>query len=141
MAGANRKGVISVMAELGGGGSVDAGILADTERGLRRILGSLGMLPGYTADAVRGTRELSAKGSVYCYDEGLFEPFKDIGDLVDDKEVVGKVHFPDQPLRDPVPVTSPYAGMVLCKRALGQVARGDAVFQIADDVEKDPNAA
>jgi len=31
-------------------------------------------------------------------------------------------------------VHSPHAGMVLCKRAFGQVQRGDAVFQIAADL-------
>ncbi len=134
MAGANRKGVISVMAELGGGAGVDTAILADTERGLRRVLHHLGMLPGYAPDDRRGTRALILKGSVYSYDVGVFEPFKDIADDVATGDIVGQVHFPDEPLREPKPLISPYEGIVLCKRALGRVRRGDAVFQIADDL-------
>jgi predicted deacylase len=135
MGAANRKGVVSVMAELGGGGAVTPDVLQRTEGGLRRILHALDMLPGYRPDQARGTRELHAKGSVYAYHVGLFEPFKDIGDPVAKDEVVGVIHHPDTPWQEPDPVASPHEGIVLCKRALGQVVRGDAVFQIAADVE------
>lgn len=135
MGAANRKGVVSVMAELGGAGAVSKDILALTERGLRRILHRLGMLPDYEPDAVRGTRIAHAEGSVYAYDDGLFEPLKDIGDDVDTGEEVGVVHPILAPHRPSLPVTSPYRGFVLCKRALGQVACGDAVFQIARDAD------
>lgn len=131
---ANRKGVVCVMAELGGAGAVDRDILARTERGLKRVLHSLGLLPGYEPDAVQGTRRAATKGSVYAYDAGLFEPFKDIGDDVHEGEIVGLIHLADTPWRDPVPVHSPYTGFVLCNRPLAQVQRGDALFQVADDV-------
>lgn len=133
MGGANRKGVVSVMAEIGGGGAVSMDFLAQTERGLQRILHALAMLPGYRPDAARGTRELHAVGSVYAYDGGLFEPFKDIGDTVACGEATGVIHFPNLHHRAPMAVPSPHAGMVLCKRPLGQVAPGDAVYQIARD--------
>ncbi|WP_146345979.1 succinylglutamate desuccinylase/aspartoacylase family protein [Falsiphaeobacter marinintestinus] len=131
---ANRKGVICVMAELGGAGAVDRDILAQTERGLKRVLHSLGLLPGYAPDAVRGTRRAATKGSVYAYDTGLFEPFKDIGEDVTVGEIVGLIHLVDTPWCGPIPVHSPYDGFVLCNRPLAQVQRGDALFQVADDV-------
>ncbi len=137
MGAANRKGVTSVMAELGGAGVVSKDILARTERGLRRILHWLGMLPGYKPDQARGTRVLHAEGSIYAYDIGLFEPYKDIGDPVNAGEEVGAIHFVDAPNREPVTVDSPYSGIVLCKRTLGQVACGDAVFQIARDANQE----
>lgn len=133
MGAANRKGVINVMAELGGGGEVTPDILARTERGLRRILHAFDMLPGYVPDAAKGTREVHAKGSVYAYTQGLFEPLKEIGDDVAKGEIVGLIHHVDTPLTEPDRITSPYAGMVLCRRAMAQVVRGDAVFQIAAD--------
>lgn len=131
---ANRNGVTGVMAELGGGGGVDREILRMTERGLKRILHVLGVLPGYRPDAENGTRELNACGSIYCYESGLFEPFKDVADPVSEGELVGQVHHPDMPWRSSDPVRSPFAGIVLCKRTIGQVRRGDAVLQIAADV-------
>ncbi len=135
MGAANRNGVVSVMAELGGAGGVSRDALAITERGLRRILHRLGMLPGYTPDEAKGTRETHAEGSVYAYHTGVFEPYKDIGDEVVEGEIVGVIHSVLEPVRTPEPVTSPYTGYVLCKRALGQVECGDAVFQIVRDAD------
>ncbi|MCC0036706.1 MAG: succinylglutamate desuccinylase/aspartoacylase family protein [Hoeflea sp.] len=136
MGAANRKGVVSVMAELGGGGTVTKDILSQTERGLNRIMHSLGILPDYEPDQTRGTRELNAKGSIFACENGLFEPFIDIFDTVEQGEIVGEIHYPDTPWRAPDPVSSPYEGMVLCKRMLGQVRRGDALFQIAADAKR-----
>ena len=135
MGAANRKGVINVMAELGGGGEVTPDILKRTERGLRRIMHSLGMLPDYVPDQAQGTRELNAKGSVYAYAAGLFEPLKSIGEDVAEGELVGLIHHPDTPEAEPDRITSPYAGIALCRRAMAQVVRGDAVYQIASDAE------
>ena len=135
MGGANRKGVVNVMAELGGGGEVTPDILERTERGLLRLLHRLDMLPDYEFGATQGTRELNARGSVFAYHNGLFEPVKAIGETVAIGELVGWVHHPDTPQSEPDKITSPYAGIVLCKRAMAQVVRGDAVFQIASDAK------
>lgn len=135
MGAANRNGVISVMAELGGGGGVTRHILHQTERGLRRILASLDMLPDYHLDAPKGTRELQVQGSIYALENGLFEPYLDIGEPVEKDQPVGEIHFAQTPQRPSHPVLSPFDGMVLCKRAMGQVQTGDAVFQIAKDLE------
>ncbi|WP_375264495.1 succinylglutamate desuccinylase/aspartoacylase family protein [Planktotalea sp.] len=131
MGAANRKGVINVMAELGGGNAITPDILKLTKRGLCRVLHSLGMLPEYVPDAAHGTRELNAQGSIHAYEKGLFEPLKDIGDDVELGGVAGLIHHPNTPQKEPEKVTSPYTGIVLCKRAMAQVERGDALFQIA----------
>jgi len=141
MGAANRKGVVNVMAELGGAGVVTPDILKRTERGLRRLMHGLGMLPDYAPDAAVGTRELYARGSVYAYETGVFEPFKTIGDEVSETEVVGLIHHPDTPQEAPDDVISPYGGIVLCQRAMAQVRRGDAVYQIAADAVTDRHNA
>ncbi len=133
MGAANRKGVINVMAELGGGGEVTPDILCRTERGLRRILHELGMLPNYVPDTALGTRELNVQGSIYAYSAGVFQPMKSIGDDVEAGEVVGLIHHADTPGAMPDEITSPYPGIILCQRAMARVVRGDAVFQIAAD--------
>ncbi len=123
------------MAELGGGNAVTPDVLSLTRRGLRRILHMLGMLPNYVPDASRGTRALHAKGSIYSYDEGLFEPRKGIGDPVSKDEIVAMIHHPETPDRRPTDVTSPHSGIVLAMRAMAQVRRGDAIYQIAADAD------
>lgn len=135
MGAANRKGVTNVMAELGGGNAVTPDVLALTRRGLRRILHALGMLPGYVPDAPRGTRALNTKGSIYSYEAGLFEALKSIGDPVSEDEVIAKIHHPETPGRRPTDVTSAHSGIVLAMRAMAQVRRGDAIYQIAADAD------
>ncbi len=133
MGAANRKGVINVMAELGGAGRIIPDVLVQTERGLRRILNALGMLPDYVPDAPQGTRMLTAAGSIYAYEAGFFEPLKMIGNDVAEGELVALIHHPDTPGKDPDEVTSPYDGIVLAMRAMAQTRRGDALYQIAAD--------
>lgn len=134
MGAANRKGVINVMAELGGAGCVTPDVLHQTERGLRRILHALGMLPDYAPDSARGTRALTVQGSIYANVAGVLEPRKKIGDPVARDETVALIHHPETPGQAPDAVVSPYGGLVLAMRAMAQVRRGDAVFQVAADV-------
>ncbi|NNE52067.1 MAG: succinylglutamate desuccinylase [Sulfitobacter sp.] len=135
MGAANRKGVINVMAELGGAGCVTGDVLRQTERGLHRILHVLGMLPDHSPDATQGTRRVHAKGSIFAYEAGLFEPLKEIGEEVARGEVVALIHHPETPERAPDEVASPCQGMVLAMRAMAQTRRGDALFQIASDAD------
>ncbi len=132
---AGRKGVIGVMAELGGGGEVSKEILAQTERGIKRMLHRVGALPGYVPDKANGTRELKVSSSTYAYDSGLFEPFFEIGEEVAVGDRAGAIHFPDEPWREPEPVKFESSGIVLCRRVPGKVVRGDCLFQIGSDFE------
>lgn len=132
---AGRKGVIGVMAELGGGGEVSKEILAQTERGIKRMLHHVGVLPGYVPDKANGTRELKISSSAYAYDIGLFEPFFEIGNEVAKGDRAGAIHFPDEPWRGPEPVKFDSSGVVLCRRVPGKVVRGDCLFQIGSDFE------
>lgn len=134
MGAANRKGVVNVMAELGGGNRVTPDILEMTRRGLRRILHALGMLPDYVPDAARGTRMLHAAGLIAAPDAGLFEPLVGIGAPASAGARVGRLHHPETPGRAAEDVLSPYDGIVLAARAMAQARRGDALFQIAVDV-------
>lgn len=110
--------------------------LAMTERGLRRILHRLGMLPGYRPDTAGGTSvtRARAEGPVCTVCTGLFEPFKDIGDETREGEEVRVLHWIVETALMPIPAESPYSGFVLCKRTPGPIEPEDAVFQIVRDV-------
>ncbi len=136
MGAAGRKGVISIMAELGGGGTVSRSILALTERGIKRLLHSTGMLPDYRPDAPNGTRELQVEGSISAYDAGLFEPYLEPGDEVTNGDEVGLIHHPEEPWREPTTIRASHSGIILCKRFLGQVERGDYLYQIAVNLKE-----
>ncbi len=134
MGGGNRKGAITLMAELGGGGAVSPEILALTERGIKRLLHATGMLPAYVPDAPNGTRELTITDSVIAYDNGLFEPYHDVQDEVKKGDTAGAIHLPETPWRTPVTLHFQHDGMVLCKRVPGLVERGDCLFQVGSDL-------
>lgn len=134
MGGGNRKGAVSVMAELGGGGSVTPEILALTERGIKRMLHTTGMLPSYVPDAANGTRELTITDTVIAYDNGIFEPFYKVEDQVTKGDAAGAIHFPETPWREPVTLYFGHDGMVLCERVPGLVERGDCLFQVGSDL-------
>lgn len=137
MGAAGRKGVISIMAELGGGGTVSRSILALTERGIKRLLHCIGMLPDYRPDVANGTRELQATGSVSAYDAGLFEPYLEPGDEVAEGDEAGAIHHPEEPWREPSIIRVTHTGIILCKRFPSQVERGDYLYQIAIDLKEE----
>lgn len=133
MGAAGRKGVITLMAELGGGGAVSPEILALTERGIKRMLHCVGMLPAYSPDAAGGTRELTITDTVTAYDVGIFEPYHDVETEVAKGDAAGAIHFPEEPWREPTVVHFAHGGMILCKRVPGRVERGDCLFQVGSD--------
>lgn len=128
-----RQSAVYVMTELGGGGTVNPDVLRAAERGLRRFLHLLGMLPDYRLDARIGTVELCVECTVHAYDAGVFEPHKGLADDVVEGETIGEIHFPDTPQRASVVLRAERAGMILCKRHMGRVMRGDVLFEIAKD--------
>ncbi len=135
MGAAGRKGAITVMAELGGGGTVDPEILALTQRGIKRMLKTIGMLPNYEKDNANGTHELQVAGSTYCYDGGLFEPFKTLTEQAEAGDIAGMIHLPDTPWKEPIAVQFQHSGLILAMRFPGKVERGDCLFQIAIELE------
>lgn len=135
MGAANRQGVINVMAELGGAGCVTPDVLKLTKRGLHRVLHALDMLPDYVPGAAIGSRRLNARGCVYAFEAGLFEPMISIGDEVHTGDVVAMIHHPETPGKAADECASPYDGIALAMRAIAKTRRGDALFQIAADVD------
>ncbi len=133
---ASRLGVANLGGEFGGGGSVDRAHVGLVEAGIRRFLAHFGILPPAAAAAAPPTRLMEIKGRhyyVYAPEPGLFEPAVDLGDDVEAGQLAGHVHFVDNPARAPVPCRFRASGMVLCRRAMGRVERGDCVFHLATD--------
>jgi hypothetical protein len=82
------------------------------------------------------TRAIEVKNRdyyVYAPEPGLFEPFVELGDQAVAGQPCGQVHFVDNPARPAVPCHFRTAGMVVCKRHLGRVERGDCVAHLAAD--------
>jgi hypothetical protein len=133
----NRRGIVSLGGEFGGGGSVSLDGLRTVERGLRRFLVHAGcMAPGSLPIEAPATRVVEVPSRDYfalAPDAGLFEPFVELGDVVEAGQSCGQVHFVDNPGREPVIARFRVAGTVVSKRHFGRVERGDCVAHLATD--------
>lgn len=137
-AAAQRRGVVSLGGEYGGCGSVSISGVRIVERGIRNLLAHVGVLPKEAAKKGDDTRLLEVKGRDYyvlASQAGVFEPFTELGDVVKAGQPCGRIHFVDDPAREPVTVNYKIAGMVMCKRHPGRVERGDCVAHLATDVK------
>ncbi|MCB2028640.1 MAG: succinylglutamate desuccinylase/aspartoacylase family protein, partial [Rhodoferax sp.] len=71
---------------------------------------------------------------VYANEAGLLEPLVDLGAEVQAGDPAGRIHFIDNPGREPVTCHFRRAGMVVCQRHFGRVERGDCVAHLGTDV-------
>ena len=143
-AAADRQGTIMVATELGGGGRVDAGILAQATTAVHRLLVHWGLLagdgglawdPASTDD--RGTRFLRLGGSsaAVVTTAGLLEPLVRLGDRVDEGTTIARVHPLEYPDRPPEEVRAPVDGVVAIVRTPPRVQAGDVAASIGVPVE------
>ncbi|OLL31571.1 deacylase [Burkholderia sp. SRS-W-2-2016] len=136
---ARRQGALSITAELGGAGTVDAMLLREARHGLLHFLGAIELLHGPLVPAAppaqtRFLRVAGARHYVYAYDNGLFEPLVELGERVVEGQPAARIHFPDTPLKEPVTCVFQSAGEVVCKRVPALVRRGDCLFHLAEEV-------
>lgn len=134
---AARNKVAALGGEFGGCGSVSVQGVRLVEDGVRRLLAHAGVLKDEVPPAppTRLMEVHTPRYFVYAPDHGVFEPFHELGAVVEDGEPCGQVHFVDDPARAPVPAYFRASGMVICRRHPGRVERGDCVAHLATDIE------
>lgn len=137
-AAAARRGLVSLGGEFGGGGDVNRSSLAMLEAGVRRFLAFAGVLANVPAPEPRTDMRMMEVSSrehyVYANEAGLLEPLVDLGAEVRAGDPAGRIHFIDNPAREPVICHFRRAGMVVCQRHFGRVERGDCVAHLCTDV-------
>ncbi|NMR28513.1 succinylglutamate desuccinylase/aspartoacylase domain-containing protein [Crystallibacter degradans] len=136
-------GVLALSTELGGGGTVDPGILADARRGVRSLLAHLGILaaqPGTEvepeATAAEPTwLELVPDSPVMATAAGIFEPLVGLGQRVRAGDPVARVHAIDDLARPPQEYTARVDGVVAILRRPALVALGNYLLHVAPELE------
>jgi predicted deacylase len=133
----NRRGIVSLGGEFGGGGAVSLTGLRMVENGIRNLLAHVGCLVAEpVAEKAAATRVVEVPSRDYFVlapEAGLFEPFVALGDTVEAGQPCGQVHFVDNPGRERVVARFRASGMVISQRHFGQVERGDCVAHLATD--------
>jgi predicted deacylase len=134
-AAACRAGLITVGTEMAGGGTVSLEALAICRRGVRNVLGHLGVLPRVEATPRRGDgRVLELPGTrayVYATADGIFEPFQANGADVHAGEPAGRIHCPWDPARPPETLHYQADGILYGRRQPGRVRPGNCCLVVA----------
>ncbi len=132
-----RRGVVALGGEFGGCGAVSRGGVAIVERGLNNLLAHAGIVALDKPAAPQAGTRLWEVASRDCYvlapDAGIFEPGVSLGEHVEAGQLCGHVHFVDDPAREAAPAHFRMSGMVICRRHLGRVERGDCVVHLATE--------
>lgn len=134
-----KHGIVALGGEFGGGGSVSIDGTRRVKRGLKNLLAHVGVMDASHAEPpAEPTAIYRVRGRddyVYAPDRGVFEPFHELGSMVEAGQPCGQVVFVDDPLRPPVQVAFRASGLLICRRHPGLVERGDCVAHLAAPYE------
>jgi predicted deacylase len=142
---AQRHGVVYLYGEFGGGGDVDPAGVAITYDGTLRLLAHLGALRPSAKLAVVPAAPMrilqvgydnylhNRRHYVFAGAAGLFEPLRRLGDELRAGDVLGCIHFMDDPAREPTVARVEVGGVLVCKCHLGRVQHGDCLGHVATD--------
>lgn len=134
------RGILNLNAELGGAGMVRKHVVEIAERGIRNMLIHF----GFTEGEIQGPETMGQAPSrlmkipdldsfVMAPDDGLYEPFIELGDSVEAGQAIGQVHYLHHTDKAPWVVHAKAAGTLVNKRPPGKVSRGDNVAIFAVD--------
>lgn len=130
-AAATRQGIVSIGAELGGGGRLTSAYIDIAYWGILRILKDMGAYTGSLAQAPKPAETLvlpvKAAQFVYAMEAGIVEHVVALGDRIADGAKIALIHHPETPGQTPTPVFARQGGLVICQRAMGRVERGDCI--------------
>ena len=129
---AEDMGKVFISTELGGGGAPQPTNVAIAKRGVANLLKHAGVLSG-EPDA-GGTVNLDMPDGrcfVSSVSAGLFEPCVDLGDRVEQGQIVAKVYDIDRTGSDPAVYTSPIDGIFTGRHYPGLIAMGDIICVVA----------
>ena len=133
-AAAVRAGLTTVGTEMAGAGTVSLDALSLCRRGVRNVLGHLGILPAPPAGP-EGRREVLGIPGPHAYvlspTVGVFEPFHELGTRVRRGQEAGRVHDLTDPSKPPVTLTFGVDGLFYGRRQPGFVRPGNCCAVVA----------
>jgi predicted deacylase len=133
------RGVVAMATELAGGGGVTPATVTMAGRGLVNVLAHLGMLERPAAAAAGTTRLLGVEPTHFLRapGQGMFEPAFALGDVVHKGQAAGWLWNAERPERAPEELSSPAAGIVVCRRVPTNCAKADVLLHLAEATTAD----
>ena len=135
----DRRGVVMVATELGGGGSIDRDMLRIGREGVRRALAHWGVLRGVPAPPPVPGRLLMLQGkagSPMAEADGIFEPDRDLDEAVEPGQRAGRIWPIGEIGRPAVEARFSTAGVIVTRRVGALVRRGDLLYNVATPVSE-----
>ncbi len=130
-----RAGLTTLGTEMAGAGTVSIDALAICRRGVRNVLGHLGILAPAGKPAGTKARTLlripGRDGFVLATMNGVFEPFHALGAEVHEGEAAGRIHNLGDPARPPETLHYAADGIVYGRRQPGRVVTGNCCVTVA----------
>jgi len=134
-----RAGLITVGTEMAGRGTVSIDAVKICRRGVRNVLHHLGVVESDEPPApARSGPAYGIPGPpayVLSPEDGVFEPYHELGTEIRAGQPAGRVHFLHNPGRPPVELTYGIDGVVYALRHPGRVAPGNCCAVIVTRVE------
>ena len=131
------QGKTFVTTELGGGGTSTAYSNGIAKKGVRNVLKHAGIMKGELEVAPSLMLDMPDDDCfVFCEDDGLFEAMKDLGDRVDEGEIVARVWPADRTGRPAVAYRARRSGIMVSRHFPGLVKSGDCMAVVATVVSE-----
>ena len=131
---AHGLGMPFLSAELGGGGASATKVIKTGISSVMNLLRHLGVLKG---PKVQNAKEhvyldfISGYEHVTATKDGLFRTFVDVGDPVEAGQLMALLYPLDDAAAAPVEVVSPIEGIVVLRRSINRVIKGNYIFTVA----------
>jgi len=107
-------------------------------RGVANVLRHLGVLEGAVekGEGTPGFHAIAGTASyVMASEAGIFEPYHELGAAVEKGQPAGRIHFLENPGREPVELYFGASGIVYGKRHPGRVRPGNCCLVVASPLE------
>ena len=131
------SGKIFISTELGGGGFVSPRTLIIAENGIRSILRYFNIIPNFdkTVPETRFMETPEIGGYLMSPNEGLFQPLIELGEHVNEGQIVGLLHSLTEIDSPALEITSKIEGTLVMRAGRTHVKHWDTIAVIASDFD------
>tara|TARA_B100000945_G_C20372960_1_gene593102 strand:- start:92 stop:1099 length:1008 start_codon:yes stop_codon:yes gene_type:complete len=131
------SGKIFISTELGGGGFVSPRTLIIAENGIRSILRYFNIIPNFdkTVPETRFMETPEIGGYLMSPNEGLFQPLIELGEHVNEGQIVGLLHSLTEIDSPALEITSKIEGILVMRAGRTHVKHWDTIAVIASDFD------
>ncbi|WP_306120115.1 MULTISPECIES: N(2)-acetyl-L-2,4-diaminobutanoate deacetylase DoeB [unclassified Roseitalea] len=129
------QGKVFVTTELGGGGTASGTTVAIAKKGARNVLRHAGILEGEPEIGPTVMLDMPDDDCfVFSQNEGLFEPWVNLGDPVERGDVIARIWPSDRTGQPPVDYHACRSGMLVSRHFPGLIKTGDCLAVVAEVV-------